>query len=315
LGIAAFLAVTAAVVFLVYHPGGPQPGDPPGNGSTARSSVAGDNAVSQAALVGTWVCDDGWGTGYIWHFMADGRFMRFVAGGTTWKSAGGTNWDSAWNGIKRGNYRVNGHIIECYGCQSSTGFQMVGDVSNVPLNMAMNDLFNSPMKDPDAVDDFTVEFEFNDSMSLRIAVMAAGFDKYDYNFSYYSAESHDVEIPAHSVPSREWPIEMLAYEIPLYDYDCRIREIETGKTKEITIYIDRTTQDDYANYVHRLVRDGWENDYGDEDTEERLASGEGTIFLYKGGHTDQYYLYNNTWIGLSITRDGYISIAAGRKQS
>ena len=288
-------------------------GEDDGDGTQAASNGEGQNSngsLSISALSGIWYNDDGWGTSYIWSFSPDGDYLMLMAGGTTWRSAGGTNWDSAWNGVEKGKFRVSGNTIECYNCLYSGGFQLSADLTGVPLNTAMNDLFNSPLKDPYDKDDHIMEFEFDGPMSLRLVGGTNRFTMNDDIFEYYGAETRDVAVPSQKLPSRAWPSSYLKHEIPVFDYDCRIRSIDTSNTTEIHIYVDMFSREDYVDYVRGLVRDGWENDSGDDDTEQCLASG--GWFILGRGAVYSWPFPREEWISFYISGEGFLVIGTAR---
>lgn len=262
----------------------PTTNEPPNNGKEETPTTAtGENAISMNALVGVWLTR-GWSDVYWLEFGTNGNFAYYR--GTI--SASVNYWNEYY---MKGKYRTNGNVVECYDCQFDS-FEETSLSGNVArnhryfdnykrLDMPDNLLIETRLQDPKNADNFSIMFEFIDSMTLRIIKDGGSinmeFDDCDFN---YHADSHNVAIPTHSIPGVEWPKDMLPPDLPEY-INGRIRSVyplsEPGYT--VDIRIDQTTLEDIRGYADSLIQAGWTSAYGDNDLK-RLIDGEGGTYYF-----------------------------------
>ena len=227
--------------------------------SSGSKKSTGDDAISMNALVGSWFHYDGWFSAYLWKFDADGNYARFKVSQSGYTNDVGTTWYSAYGNIMTGKYRVRGYVIELYNNQHSSQFSKDYNIGSVPPhNTAVSKL--PPLSDPSKVEDLTLEFEFTDAITLRLASARPLYDDYDVEFEYYGEDSHDVTIPKHSIPSRECPGVFAKADIPEYG-SGRIRDVRNRmngeRLSEILVEIDRSTPEYYKSWIDRLIQNGW----------------------------------------------------------
>ena len=244
-----------------------------------------DDAVSMRALVGSWKCLRYIDNGYFWVFAADGSFLYLHinrsstgAGSTRWR------WDYASNYLIRGQYRAEGCVLRFTDCSVSANNALTENLWGGDNEAALK-LLNLPMSDPVAIEDFYAEFEFNDPMSLRIAPDDSG--NFDNDIEYdYGEDSHNVPVPEHIVPSREWPQSLLPGGFPQYGSDGRIRMIETqAHGDEVLVYVDMTTPAALSDYIDLLFQVGWklETYIYNEDYLKEIREGRGSCAFVKDG--------------------------------
>jgi hypothetical protein len=213
-----------------------------------------NDAISMNALVGTWGLYAGNKTHYYWDFKADGNFSYYRA---SWH-----DYTSKNEFFYKGKYRVKDHAIEFYDCylDSNNGrswkYFSVGSFLELQYDVS----FDIPLINPKKRDDVSMTFEFIDSMRLRfISENGIVWGNFDMVF-HYMADSHNVAIPAHRipVPGLLWPKDKLPPEVLEYESGS-IREVDdTSRSREIYIYIERTTREDIIDYGKRLIKSGWE---------------------------------------------------------
>ena len=278
IGGVAVLAVLIVIVAVLGKGGGG--GTEHGGGHSDRPTsddstlLGGEDAVSVNALAGSWFYYDGWGSAYLWRFDLDGNYVRFIVSQSGYTNDVGTTWYSAYGNVMTGKYRVNGHLIECYNNQHSSQFARDYSIGSVPPhNIAVSQL--PPLSDPSKVEDITLEFEFTDTMTLRLVTFARPlYDDYDTEFEYFSGDSHNVTIPTHSIPPREWPEVYAKVGIPAYG-DGRVRYAGNRRNgdriSEVNVSIDHTSQAYFNSFIERLMQSGWEieSDYGIDTTYEK----------------------------------------------
>ena len=237
IGAVAALVALIAIIAISAHKDGPGP-------SLGPKPPSGDAAAAMKALEGSWYYYDGWYTGHIWTFSADGRFAGLVASQVSYTNNVGTHWESAYRHLLKGKYRINGCVIECYDCQISSDFKMGVNPWAGTINLTASELINTPLSDPDKTDNFSMEFEFYDAMTLRLVCKRSALDRYDEEFEYYSGDSHDVTVPTFRIPAREWPEAFVKMGMPKYD-DGRIRyagnRMNGDKVSEVNVEIDFST--------------------------------------------------------------------------
>jgi len=257
----------------------------PPNGETTKPPTdppsVGD-PVAVNALVGTWWMR-GWAEIYYWTFGTDGNFAYYVPT----ISPNVDYWDEY---FIKGKYRVNGNAIEFYDCYfDSDHINQSVHAKNVKyfgdserINMPQNKLLETPLKDPKKIDDFKILFEFFDALRLRIVSDRSGLHGYDSDFSYldYNGNGHKVTIPTHSLPGLAWPKDKIPSGVPEYN-DGRIRVVDTSRAGQVSIIVDRTTRDYFANYINNLILLGWKASFSDVWISDAME-GSGVSYLEKG---------------------------------
>lgn len=244
-----------------------------------------NDAISIKALEGDWYWYDGWYRAYLWIFSVDGSYARFKVSQTSFSIfEGGGQWESAYGNIMVGNYRVNGHVIECYNNQHSSQFKTGYNLPNSIINMTANELANTPLDEPSNAEEFIIEFEFTDAMTLRLIVNRENADEYDSEFEYRGSNNRNMTIPEHLIPSREWPKAYTKIGIPEY-VDGRVRLYENAEKYEevvwgVRVRIDHTTPEYFNIYIENLLQSGWEidNDWG-------TLYDNGYVYYNKDGYT------------------------------
>ena len=266
-------------------------------------SSTGNDAVSMNALIGLWWYR-GWAEIYYWNFGEDGTFAYYVPT----VSASVNYWNEYY---LKGKYRVNGNVIECYDCyfdsySATTGRDAKYFNASERINLPENILLETPLKDPKKVDDFSILFEFIDSMQLRIVSDRSGIHGYDADFSYldYNGNGHNVTIPTHTLPGFTWPKDKLPPDLPEYR-NGRIRSVEpitnSSDGSTIRIYIDKTTREDGKNYIFNLIQqEGWERTWMSEAGLVDLIEGGGGFNLRKPGQYAAYFEVGETSFYLSF---------------
>ena len=225
----------------------------------------GNDAVSMNALVGSWYWHDKGDTAYLWIFGADGTYVRLRAMNIVYKDRfqWWNNWKASSSWFRRGKYRVRGHVIECFDNVHTRDFDLALNPFDGMQNKPIDTIMNSPMNDPSSVEDFTIHFEFLDAMTLRLVTTERNRDDYYVgDFDYYSGDSHNVVIPTHRIPSREWPNDLLPSDTVEYS-GGRIVFVNAFNRNRLYILIDETTRDVYVNYIDHMVQAGWEDCFPD----------------------------------------------------
>ena len=218
-----------------------------GEAATTPPPSTGNDTVSMNALVGTWRVNNS-GFYIYWEFGNDGRFAYFL--GSSMVSS------TRYEFFTKGEFRVIESIIELYNCQQDyyqgSSHKYFGDSrSSIPAKT----LLNTPLQDSTGTNDFSVKFEFFDTMRLRIICdIDNPIDKYDTRF-VYRGDSHNIAIPTHVLPGLAWPKDELPTDIPEF-VGGRIWKIEST-SGGLRIDIDRTTHAALANYVNLLLTSGW----------------------------------------------------------
>ena len=245
-----------------------------GNNTAAGGQAqASDEAVAMNALAGSWYWYSGWGSNHIWHFSADGGFVRLHATQLDYRGSD-MSYGFKSQSFTKGNYRVNGHLLEFYNCQTSSDLEAGVKVWSGLSIASIIEVMNSPLKNPSADRDFSVEFEFADSMRLRLVSTGRKVLTYDAEFAYYSGDSHDVTLPAISIPSRAWPKDELRGNLPEFtEGRLRLVNTNTGRVGSGYIYFDRTSFEGFTNYVNLLVQEGWSVEQWDEKNLSALLAG------------------------------------------
>ena len=274
------------------------PGDTskPPNGETSKPPTdppsVGD-PVAVNALVGTWGVR-GYSTYYYWTFAEDGRFaysyVSYVASPR-----------NRYEQFIKGKYRANGSTIELYDCQYDYDSGITADFKyfgTLLYNEFPSDiLLVTPLKDAKKTDNFTVKFEFIDTMNLRIIIDRSMVDKYDMDFVYMD-KSHNVTIPTHSLPSVAWPKDLLPSECLEY-VDGRIRKVDTtSNAGEVRITIDRTTKEAYIRYFERLVQSGWKDNNPDYLVSFKQGGSEHGVYLEMGKYNFKVQMKPNGTVEL-----------------
>ena len=252
-----------------------------GPGGDMAKLPTGEDLVSMNALVGSWFYDNGWGRAYLWKFDEKGNYARFIVSQTGYTNDVGTNWYSAYGNIMTGNYRVNGYVISLYNNRHSSQFSQDFNIGVVlPHNTAVDKL--PPLSDPSPVVDLTMEFEFTDATTLRLASARPLYDDYDVEFDYWGEDSHDVPMPTHTIPSRKWPEVFAKANIPEYG-DGRIRDVRErmngDRLSEILVEIDWSTPEYFDGFIERLVENGWSLDNKWRDYDYTYEKGEYNVSI------------------------------------
>jgi hypothetical protein len=276
-----------------------KPADPP--------KPTGNDAVSVNALVGSWYWYDGGSTGYIWIFDAHGNYARLRATSTTTTNPAGSTWQFAARNVRVGNYRVHEHIIECFNNVESQD----NELRHNPFgegwsNAAVDELLRTPLSDSSDFRDFTMHFEFVDTMTLRLASVEPNRDdNYLAEFEYHSGDSHNVVIPTHRIPTLKWPAKDLLPPDTVEYTDGRILFVNTFGGRLI-IHIDETTSVAYANYLERMVQAGWTDVNADPDILEGLKQGKYTKdgTRLKNGPNEFIINYEEGTVVLNLDRRG-----------
>ena len=234
------------------------------NNGGNRGAGNGNDEVSLNALEGSWFYYDGWFSAYLWRFDPEGNYVRFIVTQSGYTNDVGTTWYSAYGDVMTGKYRVSGYTIYFHDSQHSSQFARDYNIGSVPPhNTAVNQL--PPLSKPGGVDDFRLDFEFIDTMNLRLVTDDPTVrDNYEAVFEYYDGESHDVAVPAHTIPTLAWPKDLLHPEILEYGAG-RIRYIDTmSKNNEVDIKIDMTTGEAFMDYIDNMLRLRWSLSYPSE---------------------------------------------------
>jgi hypothetical protein len=239
-----------------------------------------NDPISTAALTGTWniinVSGNTWLTNYsgssggsIFSFHGDGTFMKaeLMQFTGSYTSYGGyytyynTYSAGAYQFQTQGKWRVRGGVIELYGAATSS-----------KSGRDWNDLNAKPDGPWKPIDDWNVEFEFLDSMRLRLR---DSMDGHDTNTIYgWDGENHNIPLPTHEIPPSKWPERALSAEMPAYGGAGRVRETRSREYNQddadapeeiyrtVYITIDRETESGAAAYLSELKHAGW---YVDEE--------------------------------------------------
>ena len=268
------------------------------NDPNSTMNTTGEDSVSINALLGTWGCRDNGGEHFYFNFKADGSFSYYKA--MTYSTYSTFSSFTRYETFIKGKYRVDGYVIEFYGCQidTHTGLSWkyfdVGSYLDLQYDFPFD---TTPLEDPRERDGASMMFEFSDAMTLRfISESGIVWGNYDMDFQYM-ADTHNVVIPTHRipVPDLEWPTDKLPPEVLEYTAGS-IREIDdTSHNREVHIYIERTTREDLIDYGERLMQSGWERGAFSE-----LLDGTGNaLWLDMGG----------IHLHLYLRRDDYVEIA------
>ena len=305
LTLALILALSLAACSFEFGGGTSGGGDPtnskPMSGDTANSpgdtpNPTDNDAISKNALAGIWGCRDGGGEHFYWDFKADGTFSYYKA--STYSTNGlFTRYET----YIKGKYRVKDYVIEFYDCQidshSGASWKYSGVGSYLDLRFDMLP-FEKPLENPKDRDGVSMLFEFIDSVTMRILSEnnSIVWGNYDMDFQCI-ADSHNVAVPTHRIPVPDlaWPTDKLPPEVLAYT-DGSIREIDdTSYSREVHIYVERTTREALISYGERLLQAGWERG-GFTD----LLDGTGdTLWLDRG----------DIHLHLKMRRDDYVEIA------
>ena len=180
--IVAFVLVFASMLpfaFAVGNENSPQSNDPPGSG-----------ALSGSPLVGSWyrIVEGIHGNaGYYWSFGEDGRFAYLFSGYEP-PHDGGVIESSVRERLMHGMYRVSGEAIECYEISGDDFFSWGDHWKYFPDRdpaLLSRILLATPLTDSEFVEDFTFDFAFADTGTLRLVVDRDDFpDQYDMDFEY-----------------------------------------------------------------------------------------------------------------------------------
>ena len=225
------------------------------SGDNTAQEAAGNDTLSMIALQGSWKNLQYTDNGYFWVFGIDGSFAYFHVNQTS-HGAGSTRWDFASNYMIRGRFRVKGYTLEFYDCQVSGNNALTENLLGGNTNEAWLSMLTTPMSNPQEIEDFYAEFEFNDALSLRIAPDDSGNFDNDIEY-YYGGDSHYVAVPTHLIPSRDWPGELLPSSIPEYGDGGRIRRVATqARGEDVLVYIDWTSPTALSDYLDRLLHAG-----------------------------------------------------------
>ena len=256
----------------------------PSSTNSSGNTSTGNDAVSMNALAGSW-----WASGksesYAWAFSADGIFATGYTSSSRIPVAYATT--GVYQYTIKGNYRVNGYIIEFYNCQMSDDFSYKMSGRYLTSEEAAK-LLNTLLDKPREIDDFSIQFEFYDAMNLRIINSRTEANSYDVILPY-NGNSHNVTAPTHQIPSKPWPKDLLPSDFPEYGSGGRVESVEKDNIGNVTIYIDRTTLETYVDYCNRLLQLGWSFKYSSETIEE--VKGGYVVSLVKG---DQMIIMNGT---------------------
>ena len=275
-GVAA-LAVLVVIIAVSGKRNDPKTGDPFGD------------PISTNALAGNWGRHEK--RLPYWVFGADGRYVSYDAQSIAYNPSTGI-MASKYERWEQGKYRVNGNAIEFYDCRVSSYFKYNSSwlyFDETPYNLPANTLLDTPLPDPEKIDDYSVKFEFHDAMRLRL-VVDRSLINYDSDFDY-DGDRHNVAIPTHSIPAAAWPAELPSF-IPEYGSGGRLREADTTSHEgEISIVIDRTTREACSDYIRRVLQADWDNPWDDDDIEDAI-NGNYVSALEKNEHRLTISLYD-----------------------
>ena len=226
-----------------------------------------NDPVSIAALLGTWdiisVSGHSWLTNYagssggsLFIFNDDGTFtkielMQFTSSSISYGYYY-TYPTGSYQFTTQGKYKIKGGVIEFYNAASSN-----------KSGRDWNDMNANPDGPWSPIDDWNQEFEFLDSMRLRLRYEDGGSIIYKW-----SGESHNVTLPSHEIPAVDWPSPALSAEMPKYTGTGRVRETrlqEYGEDenapediyKTVYITIDRENENSAPEYAETLRKAGW----------------------------------------------------------
>ena len=182
-------------------------------------------------LHGTWYCID-YGvhghTEYYWAFGRDGRFAYYVSGFEP-PQGGGDIEASVSEYYAQGLYRENGITIECYDIKADSYFAW-GDERKYfqerePALIA-GLLLSTPLTEMEAADDFTLDFEHNGLMSLRLTV------DHDNSLMQYDMDFEFIETAVSAIDANTQRAADGALGLPVTVSlsDDGVYEIKTGDT-------------------------------------------------------------------------------------
>ena len=230
------------------------PGDDDGNGKD-NPAVTADDAISVKALKGLWHTS-GFIEDFYWSFDANGRFAYYISG---YQPPQGSSLSWSSEAYFKGNYRVNGYTIEFYNVQYDGFFEYVSSFKYFPdqEKITSSKLQDTPLQNPEKVDNFSLMFEFKDASRLRIVIDRDELrDNYDWFFDYVGTRGN-ITIPTHNIPGSEWPKDKLPPDLPEYK-GGRIMSTETSNQFYIRINIDGSTRENYIAYYESMIQAGWE---------------------------------------------------------
>ena len=265
--------------------------------AAATPPPSGDNS-----LVGSWF-PDGRGRISIWSFGADGRFAYYERATTSYNpDPSHFILASKYELYLQGKYRANGDTIECYDVSSDSYFDFGSNVKyfgDSDFRVIAEKLLNTPLQDSEKMDNFSVKYEFLNTMCLRLVIDTKNI-QYDWDFDYLG-NSHNVTIPTHSLPGVAWPKALLPTGTPEYS-GGRIRNVYDTRANgsgELRIYVDKTTGQAFENYINSLLDAGWENYWGHVSME-NIVYGTSMGCFKKDGMTlwfgkDKSYYYLRFW--------------------
>lgn len=180
--------ITFALVFLFALPLAACDGNHKDRALTGVNHITDSTNGSKNSLAGTWYCivtgvHDV--TEYYWTFDEDGRFA-YYASGLEPPQDGADISGSRTEHFMQGRFRENGKNIECYDIQADSCFEFSDNWKYFPgRNPAYMTgiLLTTPLQQPENVDDFSLEFEFKDSLILHLASNnSQAFEQYDMDF-------------------------------------------------------------------------------------------------------------------------------------
>ena len=224
---------------------------------TTTPPSTGDNATTMNALAGIWY-HGATISNYYWSFGADGRFAYYISAKVLSNPYISTLTPYVSEFYYKGNYRVNGNVIEFFNCQVDSYFEYYSSTYKFfpDRDFSGNIFLDTPLQNPAREDDFTLSFEFINASRLRIIINRTdNSDNYDWLFDYEGTKG-DVSIPTQN-PTSAWPADKLPPDLPAYSEGRIISSNSTGQYY-ITIKIDGSTREYYIDYVERMVQSGWE---------------------------------------------------------
>jgi len=263
LTLALILALSLASCTVEFGGGTSGGGNPTNSKPTSGNSTnsggdtipTGDDAISMNALAGLWHTK-GYIENYYWSFGADGRFAYYISGSRLVQD--GLLKPYASESYFKGSYRVNGNTIEFYNVQydgfseNYGSFKYFSDQSG----LTGDKLLDTPLQEPEKVDDFTSLFEFKNASRLRIVIDRGGLrDNYDWFFDYVGTRGN-ITIPSHSLPGSAWPRDELPPDLPEYRAG-RIMSTKTSSQYYLNVVIDGSTREDFIDFVECMVQSGW----------------------------------------------------------
>ena len=188
-GILVFIVATGAFFLLLRDDGD---SDNDGKNSNISEDIEEDDDESEiyeGPLVGTWhqaQYGEHGNAQYLWSFGENGHFA-FLFSAREPPQGGGDIEGSVREYFIKGKFRINGNSIECYDVKYDD-YLAWGDEwkyfpDRNPETLA-GLLLETPFKGPDKLDAFSMDFEFDESMTLRLVIDLGDFpNQYDMDFT------------------------------------------------------------------------------------------------------------------------------------